>query len=197
MTQKPDVQLYEIHTMNIRKTDDGYVFEKEMKRRSLLLFFLFFTIFWNGITWAVLHATVLNQTFTKLKPEMLLMVIHPLVGIGMLYFTMVIAFNKYRLVVNDKVAETTCGPLPWFGHFKVNRSRISQVYVEQYVSYYRDDEPVYRFTVKAISMGGNIHSYVMKGLQHYEEALIIEKTIEEMWQIKDEEVKNEYREFSA
>lgn len=196
MTQKPDVQLYEIHTMNIKQTADGYVFEKEMKRRGLLFFMLFFTLFLNGVTWAVLGSVIASKQLTTFEPEMLHFLLHPLVGIGTLYFTLVIAFNKYKLVVNDKYAETSCGPFPWVGHFKVNRSRISQVYVEQYISYYKNDEPVYRFSVKAISLGGNVHNFVMKGLQHYEEALIIEKTIEELWSINDHEVKEEYREFA-
>lgn len=196
MTQKPDVQLYEIHTMNIKKTADGYVFKKEMKRRGLLFFLLFFTTFWNGVTWTIIGSMMKTKSFTHFEPEMLLFLLHPAIGLGSLYYTMVIAFNKYKLVINDKVAQTTTGPLPWGGNFKVNRSRVGQIYVEQYVAYYRDDEPVYRFSVKAISLGGNIHNYIMKGLQHYEEALIIEKTLEELWQIEDREVKNEYRQYA-
>lgn len=196
MIKKPDVQIYEIHTMGIKKTGDGYVFEKEMKRRSLLLFFIFFSAFWNGVTWATLAPMVAKFSLSAVNPEVLLLLLHPTVGLGMLYFTLVIAFNKYKLVINDKYAETTCGPFPWKGNFKVNRSRISQVYVEQYISFYKNDEPIYRFSVKAISLGGNVHSFVMKGLQFYEEALVIEKSLEELWGIEDRKVKEEYQEFS-
>ncbi|MCO4794023.1 MAG: hypothetical protein KC493_09935 [Bacteriovoracaceae bacterium] len=177
--------------MKRKQTGTGYVFEKEMKRTSILFFFMFFSVFWNAITW-----TILPSVFAKKEPEMLIFLLFPAIGLGMIYFTLVLAFNKIKLTINATTAVTKVGPLPWMGNFKINRNQISQIYVEQYVSYTKNDEPIYRFAIKAISQGGRVHEYVMKGLQHYEEALVIEKCIEDLWSIQDKSVREEFQEVN-
>lgn len=178
--------------MEIKESHGNVTFKKKLQRRKIVMFFTIFTLVWNGVTWPLIP-----QIYDKISEGkdlmMLLLIGHPIIGLIVFYYTLTLYFNKLNLKIGPREASTSVGPLPWIGNYIVKRSDVQQVYVEQYIAYYYNGNAIRHFGVKAILSNENIHCYIIKGLQRYEEALIIEKTIEEKWSIEDERVKEEYQ----
>ena len=124
MTKKPDIQSFEIHTMDIKITENGYIFEKDLRSKRLLIFLISFSIVWYLGTWNIYGGE--TPQFKSINYEILRHIFVFIVSLSSSYFTLVIAFNKHKLVINEKYTQTKCVPLPWFSNYKINRSRIGK-----------------------------------------------------------------------
>lgn len=190
---KPHVIPRHVRGIEFTKSQNSLKFVLKSKRGGLFTFMLIFSAFWNLITWFVLFGV--GKSGISIGPEMILFITHPTIGIITAYFALVLGMNKTHISVSTTKVRCSVQPLPWFGNFTTDRRKIGQIYVEQYVAFHKNDEPIYRFSVKGISPDGKFHTALAKGIYYYEEALFIEQEIEKLWSIKDQSVPEEFKNF--
>ncbi len=117
-------------------------------------------------------------------------------GIGMLvvvYVSLAYVFNSTHFVVSRGMIVVRHRPLPWPGNKKLFFIELDQLYVREKIKHYRDKEgrpcrTVYH-EVRAISDGQ--HVTLVRSLENNEEALYVEKKIEEYLGIKNVSVAGE------
>ena len=155
-------------------------------------FFLFFALFWNGITWTIVIASMFGEVKGGPGGWFLPLFLTPfiLVGLGAGYLALAFLLNRTVIKVESGTLSVRHGPLKWPGNREIETGSLEQLYCEEYVGYTKNHRPVYQFSVNARTRsGGKIQ--VVKGLTDAEQALFIEQELEKHLGIEDQPVRGE------
>ncbi len=101
-------------------------------------FFLFFSIFWNAISW-----TIFGGMLSSGAPlfAIAMLSFHLLAGIGLAYFTLSLFMNKTSIDVTDNVFNMTHGPIPtWKKSHQYDIQDIEQLYVKKKIKIQKGKE---------------------------------------------------------
>ena len=160
------------------------------KSSKALGFFLFFTLFWNGIVSIFVVTALLTGSFGMLAA----ISIHLLIGIGLLYYVLSVFFNTTYIVVNQRELSIEHRPLksPFYPNRYIASREIDQIFVEKYVAGKTNGTPNYAFGVQAVLQGGK-RVKLVKGLKNSDQALYVEQEIESFLSIQDEPVDEEWK----
>ncbi|GJM35165.1 MAG: hypothetical protein DHS20C18_41660 [Saprospiraceae bacterium] len=164
--------------INWRKTSKG------------LGFFLFFTLFWNGIVGIFVVAGLATGQYGML----LGISIHLLIGIGLLYYVLATMLNTTYITVGHRELTVEHRPLrfPFYPNRYLPISDIEQVFIERYVASKSNNSPNFAFRVKLIDRNKK-RIDLIKGLKHPDQALYIEQEIEKFLKIQDQHVEEEWK----
>ncbi len=172
-------------------TDFELDFEINWRKTSKGLgFFLFFTLFWNGIVGIFVVIGLATGQW-----QMLLGVsIHLLIGIFLLYYVMGIMLNTTYITVSNRELRVEHLPLrfPFYPNRFLPVSDVEQVFVERYVASTTNKRPNYAFKVKLIDRNQE-RIDLIKGLKQPNQALYIEQEIEKFLKIQDQVIEEEWK----
>lgn len=151
--------------------------QKKFAHKSLVAFFVFFSVFWNFVTWTVVlkaHDVPLWIFFS-----------HVPVGVITAYLTLCYAFNSRKLIATRDRIQVSNGPLPWPGNKNVPFTNIRGFSTRKYIAYWQNKVPVHQY--KVIAVHPNLHSTdIFRGLFTREEALKVEQLLEKHFRIQDD-----------
>lgn len=155
-------------------------------------FFLFFATFWNVITFGVLGGFFYSGKFSEIlfSPAAILLVTHPTVGLITGYYAIASIVNQTQIKIFFDRIEVKAKPLPWFGAKTMSKHDIQQLFVQTYVAYRQNHQPVYRFKVVAQANSQDVD--LIKGIDSYERAVSLEVEIERILNIQDQKVAGEH-----
>ncbi len=158
-------------------------------------FALIFALMWNGITWIVIGSLIAaGEIKLEFNPGYVIFLTHPTIGFVTGYWALASFFNRTYIMVSAGKISTISRPLPWFGDKKdIDASAITQLYVEYYSAYKKNNRPVYAYRVMAQTTGKADDICICRGLNKYEQAVTIEKEVEDILGIKDMPVDKEHR----
>ena len=114
------------------------------------------------------------------------------------YISLAGLLNKTIIELTKKEIRISCHPLPWpFHHMDIPISSIQQLYVQKYGQYKSrnmgKEEIVCRYKIMVVTHK-NWDTLIIKGIDTYEEAITIERSIEEILGITDQFVASEMEE---
>lgn len=160
------------------------------KTSKALGFFLFFTLFWNGIVSIFVVTALLTGSFGMLAA----ISIHLLIGIGLLYYVLTVLFNTTYVIVSQRELSIEHRPLrtPFYSNRYIPTRDIDQIFVEKYAAGKTNGKTNYAFAVQAILPGGK-RVKLVKGLKNADQALYIEQEVESFLRIQDEPVDEEWK----
>lgn len=160
------------------------------KASNGLGFFLFFTLFWNGIVMIFVVTALLTGSFVMLAA----ISIHLLIGIGLLYYVLSVMLNTTYIIVNQREMSVEHRPLrsPFYPNRYITSREVEQVFVEKYVASKTNGRPNYAFGVQAM-LQNKSKIKLLKGLKTSEQALYVEQEIETFLRIQDEPVDEEWK----
>lgn len=160
------------------------------KTSKALGFFLFFTLFWNGIVSIFVVTALLTGSFGMLAA----ISIHLLIGIGLLYYVLSVLFNTTYIIVNQREVSIEHRPLrsPFYPNRYLRAREVEQIFVEKYVAGKTNGNPNYAYAVQAI-LPGDKKVKLVRGLKNSDQALYIEQEIENFLRIQDEPVDEEWK----
>lgn len=150
-------------------------------------FWLVFAGIWNLIT---LPMTVMMLLEGEFGFELLFMAPFMLVGAATGYLALAYLLNSSRLSVTRGELTLSHGPLPYGGKTYPAR-RLEQLFCQQYEAGQVNHRPVYAFRVQVLLREGG-QEVLVSGLDTLEEALYLERQIEERLNIEDRPVSGEY-----
>ncbi len=172
-------------------TDHELDFEINWRKTSKGIgFFVFFTLFWNGIVGIFVIMALATGEW-----KMLLGVsIHLLIGICLLYYVLANMLNTTYITVRRGKLSVEHLPLrfPFYPDRFIPVANIEQVFVERYVASKTNNNPDFAFRVKLIETNQNRINLV-KGLKQPNHALYIEQEIEKFLKIQDKVIEEEWK----
>lgn len=178
------------HDLNIYQVGSGLTMSLSWKRETSsfeFLFLGFFAIFWNLVSHTVFW-TFFNSG--KDDSARFFPLIHVLIGLFIIYYFLAKLLNKTIIEINNGTLKVSIKPLPWLGNHELQTSNIEQVYVEKKVSYGKNNTPQVSYQLKVISEG--THIKIANKMNKYENARMIEQSIEARLGISDIDVENEH-----
>lgn len=175
---------------NNNKRHPGYIAPIDIRRErnNLVLswkwktskFLLFFSAFWNVITFTVLGAFIfaelssmndlsISNIFASLvknfNPAFIIGITHPAVGFITGYLALASLINNTTIKINNQKISIVSSPLPWPGYNKVfDSSKINRLRVEEYVAYTQNDNPIYKFKILGEVSGVGDSVVIIKGI---------------------------------
>ncbi len=155
-----------------------------------VLFLIMFAIIWDGflIVWYGMAFAGGAPTIAILFP-----LLHVAAGIGITYTAITGLVNSTVLKINDNALTIKHGPLPWPGNKTVDVTDIEQFYVKQ-SAHTKDGNTTYSYMVRAkSSTGKDIKILKIPNWKDADEALKIERLIENHLGIKDVRLPEEYQ----
>ena len=153
-------------------------------------FFVFFTLFWNGILSIFVVTALLTGAF-----EMLLFTsLHLLIGIGLLYYVISVLLNKTYVYVSQREISIEHRPLrmPFYPNRNLLATDLDQLYVKKYTNSKTNGRPNYAYSVVA-RMNTGSEVTLVKGLRMPEQATYLEQQIEKFLRIEDRAMEEEWR----
>jgi hypothetical protein len=170
-------------------------------RQKTSLFLLFFSIAWTitscigiiGTSFSLGSVFTLDAWVKALSrdPAAMIMGLFPLIGIAIFYAFLALYYNKSKFTVTSDGLSVESGPLPWpNSKFQIQSANISQLYVQIYSTYERNETSVKAYRVVLQETQG--HEYVIaSGFPTYREARILEQWLENKLAIKDKAISGE------
>jgi len=155
------------------------------------LFLVFFSLFWNSITFTFAVTMIAAQDWRGL----LFLSLHLVVGIGVGWYTLASLLNRTDIAVHSGALTVRWGPIWWPGQKTEPTKDIMQFWVAERIQRGKNGTTC-AYDVMAILAEGASTS-VIKGLPKLEEALFIEQTLEEWLSIDDQPVPGEVGSFLA
>ncbi len=149
--------------------------------QPMAFFMLFFSLFWNLITLVIAGVMAAEGNF----PWPLS--IHLLAGLGVGYYTLSLFLNKTRITVNRQQLSVVHSPLPWWGNRTIPSRELEQVFVIQSGYKKSGSKTTLLYAVRA-KLRGNKSSSIVESLASEQQALEIEKLIEQYLNIRDEAI---------
>lgn len=146
----------------------------------LLLFCIIwdsFLIFWYKMAFGDPNAPLMVKIFP---------IGHVAVGLGLTYYVIAGFVNKTDIRINPIKLSVLSYPMKWFGNKEVDVDRIKQLYTTEKVTQGKNGASV-TYIVNIVTKE-NRQLKLLGGLQTKEQALYIEKKIEEVLAIPDEHV---------
>lgn len=154
-----------------------------------VFFFLFFSIFWNAISFgAFLGAGAAAGT------GVLFMLPFLAIGMGMAYYTGALFVNKTSLSVSEEFLTVGAGPLPWPGTKKIPVGDLKQLYVKQQEHYNQEQGTTYYTYQLRAKLEGEIEENLMV-LDEADAKVVkvVEQKIEKYLGITDYKIKGEFQ----
>jgi len=175
----PDkIEMLEEHSdLVIRRTWFGYH----------LFFLFFFCIIWNGflIFWYQMAFSATDTPlFVKLFP-----IGHVAVGLGLLYYVVAGFLNKTDIIISPETLKVRTYPVKWPGDKVIDVADVRQLYTTEKVTRTKNGQTV-RYAVNIVTHA-NRKVKLVGGLMHKDQALYIEKNIEDVLGICDQSVAGE------
>mgnify|MGYP000011679281 CR=1 FL=1 len=175
-----------------RLDHNGFNITYKDQRKSPLLFV---AIFWNFTLVTTLSTMFYNfeSEGYKFEPFQLIFLIHPLVGLFLLYSALRGPFNKTTLLIkHDKSLNIKVSPFPLPLENKlINCYEIDQLFVEKYIAYKVNNKNVYKYKISYKN------KTLIKNINHENDALSIEQAIESHLNIKNNPNLNKLAKESA
>lgn len=144
-------------------------------------FYVFFALFWNIIAFTVVGGAVSAGAFS------FLMFPHPLIGLGLIYYTAAMFLNTTEIKVNSQEIQVRHQPLPWRDWQTVSVKQLSQLYTGDVVS---GKQRKRTYVVKLMTLDGEFKRLI-GGLKSAEYAFYIEQEIESFLNMQDVSVSGE------
>jgi hypothetical protein len=148
---------------------------------------LLFALLWNGFTFFFYSLMMAGNVSVII---LLFPVLHIMVGLWLLYYSLCGFVNKTIIRANQHELSVRHVPLPWNGDKLIERACIQQLYILEQTKKHRGSI-IYSYDVQVV-----IHNHrnisLIKGLDTPEEALFIEKKIEQFLRIEDRPVEGAY-----
>lgn len=151
-----------------------------------------FCVFWDGflVFW---YSTALSGGVRGEHGADLMAILFPLlhvgVGVGLTYFVIASIFNRTIVRADRGGLAITHGPIPWRAPRPLDRSEVTRVYCRDHYTQYRGSAKL-SYSVNAIDHSGR-KVKLLSGLADKDEALFIERWIEERLGLPDEPVEGE------
>ena len=167
--------------------DHGDLVIRRTWRGAYLWPLLLFCIVWDGfmIFWY-------KMAFSDPSAPLMVKVFpigHVAVGVGLTYFVIAGFLNKTDITISFFSVKVRSFPVKWFGDKEVAVDDIQQLYVTEKISQNKNGTQV-RYTVNIMTKS-NRQIKLVSGLQEREQAIFIEKKIEEILALPDEAVAGE------
>ena len=153
-------------------------------------FLLFFALFWNGITWSFVVATLTGNMKGASGFTVLFLIPFVLVGLVTGYLALAFLINHTVIKVERSILSVSHGPLRWPGNKEVQVGDVVQLFCEEYEAYRQNHRPVYHYAVKAKTRGGG-KILIVKGFNEAEQALFVEQELEHHLRIENQVVTGE------
>lgn len=152
-------------------------------------FLLSFSLFWSYLSFSYFASLIDQIVENGLRDPFVVM--YPLLGILLLYWTCATFINSTSVVVTQNTIRVFCSPMPWP---RMNTQyivkNIEQIYVEKYVYYYQDKTPVYRYKIVLKEPAKSLD--LVKGIEKYDIAVTLENYMERYLDIQDKPMDEEY-----
>lgn len=161
------------------------------RKTSMLGFFVFFALFWNGLLIPFIAVALAQGEWIII----LFISLHLLVGLGLLYYTIALFFNKTYITVsrqNIRIEHKPI-PVPFYADRQVTTKQVQQLYLDKYVDSRTNGRPNFAYEVRAL-LNNKKRVSLVKGLKQYEQARYIEQEVERFLNIKDYPVEGEWME---
>ena len=151
---------------------------------ALLLFALIFNGLWIGNGFVEILFSE-RDLLTKLSS-----LIFPLIGLGVLYFTIATWLNKTQIYVSKNSIEVKHKPVPWFGNKRIKADNIEQFFVEEKLKGSSNGNRRYLYNVLGLT-SENVQVKLISGLEFRDQARYIERTIEDYLGIENVKIEGE------
>lgn len=151
------------------------------------IFFIPFTLFWNGIMLTM--AFGVTEGFTH--PERLLFGLvlpHVWVGVGLAYYSVAMLFNSTTVNFANGTLQVTHGPIPWWGKRRLPVRDLSQLFVVEK----RGNKGRVTFELCGLLADGKSVS-ILRGLSDEIQARFLEVRLEQVLGIVDRPVAGEVK----
>lgn len=148
------------------------------------LFLLFFCVFWDGflVVWYSIALTSGAPLAMILFP-----IIHVCVGVCLTYATLTGFINSTIIRVGKREISVQHVPLPWPGNKILRRENLEQFFCEENAHRSNRGNTTYTYSVSIVMRGGS-RTKLVSSLESPEQALFIERQIENCLGIKDQAV---------
>ncbi|MCC6360715.1 MAG: hypothetical protein IT450_18410 [Phycisphaerales bacterium] len=151
-----------------------------------------FAVFWDGFLvnwyWMALSGGFHGEHGTGWTP-ILFPLLHVRVGVGLTYFVIASIFNRTIVRADRGGLAITHGPIPWRSPRPLDRSEIMRIYCQDHFSQNRRGGTL-SYGVHAIDRSGR-RVKLLSGLSDKDEAMFIERWIEERLGLPDDPVEGE------
>ena len=132
--------------VKVIETSDGLSLTYNSNRGVFIIFLLFALVF-VGVSTSIMINSLTSGTLT-LADMMFMPVLFLLVGLGMLYWSLVRTFDKTILTVTPLEISVKHTPFPWFGTRVLSVADVERLYCESYERKTRSSEGVITVTMK-------------------------------------------------
>ncbi|MAT14672.1 MAG: hypothetical protein CMJ46_05305 [Planctomyces sp.] len=155
------------------------------------VFLIFFTLFWNGIAFAVFGGFLFGAI--EEGGWMFLIALFPLihVSIGLLlaYYTVATLFNRTTIMVSPHHMLIKHGPIPWRGAELDDTKDIDQLFCQENI-HRNKNSTSHTYDVKARLASGK-EVKLLSRLENVQEAVFLEQQIERFLGIEDRRIAGE------
>ena len=149
---------------------------------------------WNSSIWLFLGKAVTTGESLLL---ILLPILFAVIGLGLLYYTACLFFNKSWIDIEGGMLKISHRPIPWWkGNKSLEIDQINQVYVKEKISKSKKGGITYYYHLRAKLQDGE--DVLLFDIDETEstEVLLLESKIEDYLGIRDRPVKGEYSSIS-
>lgn len=146
-------------------------------------FFLFFSLFWNAVTWTIGIAAFMGKTKAP-APTGLFLIPFVLIGAATFYAAIALLSNRTEIRMDGRRLTVVTKPIPWPGSRNLDAAAIDQLFCVDYVAYSQNDVPQHRFAVEALMKDGR-KLRLIRGMEEPDQALYLEGLLEKRLGIQD------------
>lgn len=178
-----------VETLKLRSELDIRLSWQKTTSKGGRNFMTLFTFMWNLILLPFVLVILLTGNWSIL----LFISLHLAVGIGLLWYTLAVYFNKSSLTISDRFLRVRSLPipLPSFKATNLEVADIDQLYVSKYTASTSNGVPNYAYALYAVMKDGTKVS-LLRGMNR-ETQRYIEREIESYLGIKNKKVSEEDR----
>lgn len=161
----------------------------------MFVFLLFFCIVWNGFlfVWYSMTGDLGGGMGLLFK---LFPLIHVAAGVGLTYYTIAGFCNRTLITVRTGALTIQHTPVPWPGNHRIPVGELEQLYCKEKIHNHRSrhggTSTSFTYELHAVRKDGRSLK-LMSGLQEPEEALFLERTLEDHLGILDRPIAGEMR----
>ncbi len=113
------------------------------------------------------------------------------VGIGLTYYLFALFLNRTEITVGSGKMEIRTLPVPWRGNKRVRVADVSQIYVSEKVRNNSNNGMSKRYELHMIDRK-NKQTPLIKGIDDAQEALFLERRLEELLKLESKPVAGAY-----
>ncbi len=156
--------------------------------RPALIGLIVFACFWDGflLFWYGIAFSTDSPLIMKVFP-----LLHVAVGVGITWYLVASICNRTHVSVVGGKLSVAHSPVPWFGNREIAPGGLKQLYVSERTGR-TNNRVTYSYDVMAVLDGGK-EVALLRGFDSPDQALWLERRIEEGLGIADRKMGNEYR----